>query len=185
VSEEIFVIQALTTGKDGFPYDEIVDIAVCRVDLDKSEYQTVYHNVIYYDPKKLGKQKLDYLSGTGGPFAEEIYAGDPEKKVSEDVRSIIEGKNIAAFDARQEFGRYMTCDPWDITYRSSVMPSVSSKMPVSLKCKDPSDGPTTIRKAYRRLLRNDPACVGVGRRAVHLAQMTSELMIHMRSKGKY
>ncbi|MDR1954780.1 MAG: hypothetical protein LBP82_02360 [Candidatus Methanoplasma sp.] len=185
MTEEIFVIQALSTGPDGFPYDEIVDIAVCGVDLDKSEYRTVYHNVVSYDPKRLGKKKLDYLSGIGGPFAEEIYAGDPERKVAEEISLIIDGKSIAAFDARQEFGRYMTCDPWDITYRSSVMPSVSSKMPISLKCRDPSDEPVTIRKAYIRLLRNDPAHIGTGRRAIHLAQMTSELMIYMRSKGKY
>jgi len=185
VSEEIFVIQALPTGPDGFPYDEIVDIAVCCVDLDRSEYLTVYHNVIYYDPKQLGKKKLDYLFGIGGLSAEEIYAGDPERKVADETAQIIDGKNIASFDGKQEFGRYMTFDPWDITYRSTVMPSVSSKMPVSLKCRFPSDEPVTIRKAYKRLLRNDPACIGTGRRAIHLAQMTSELMIYMRSKGKY
>lgn len=185
MSDEIFVVQALSTGPDGYPYDEIVDIAVCRVDLENEEYQTVYHNVIFYDPKVLGKKKLDYLSSTGGPYAEEIYAGDPEKKVAEEISKIIDGKEISAFDVKQEFGRYMICDPWDITYRSSVMPSVSSRMPISLKCKTPSDEPITIRKAYRRLLRNDPACVGNGRRAIHLAQMTSELMLYMRAKGKY
>jgi hypothetical protein len=185
VSEEIFIIQALPTGPDGYPYDEIVDIGICEVDLERNEYKLVYYNVIYYDPKHLGKRKLDYLSGIGGISAEEIYAGEPEKKVAEDVLKIIGGKNIAAFDSKQEFGRYMTFDPWDITYRSTVMPSVSSKMPVSLKCRTPSDEPLTIRKAYRRLLKNDPASVGAGRRAVHLAQMTSELMIHMRAKGKY
>jgi hypothetical protein len=58
-------------------------------------------------------------------------------------------------------------------------------MPISLKCSTPSDEPVTIRKAYRRLLKNDPASIGSGRRATHLALMTSELMIHMRSKGKY
>ncbi|MCL2148100.1 MAG: hypothetical protein FWH47_02025 [Methanomassiliicoccaceae archaeon] len=185
MSDEIFVVQALATGPDGFPYDEIADLAICRVDLDRGEYRTVYHNVIYYDPKRLGKKKLDYLLGICGLSAEEIYAGDPEEKVAEDVASIIDGKDIAAFDGKQEFGRYMTFDPWDITYRSSVMPSVSSKMPISLKCRSPADEPVTIRKAYRRLLKGDPACVGTGRRAIHLAQMTSELMIYMRGKGKY
>ncbi|MDR1690822.1 MAG: hypothetical protein LBR42_03120 [Candidatus Methanoplasma sp.] len=185
MSDEIFVIQAIPSGQDGFPYDEIVDIAVCKVDLGTNEYSTVYHNVIYYDPKQLGKKKLDYLSGKGGLFAEEIYAGEPEKKVAEEVMAMIEGKQVAAFDSKQEFGRYMSFDPWNITYKCTVMPSVSAKMPISLKCSTPSDEPVTIRKAYKRLLRNDPACVGAGRRAVHLALMTSELMIHMRGKGKY
>ncbi len=185
MSEEIFVIQAITTGPDGCPYDEIVDIAVCMVDLSSNTYETVYHNVVYYDPKKLGKAKLDYISGIGGLYAEEIYAGDPERKVADDIMEIIEEKNIAAFDDKQEFGRYMSFDPWNITLRTTVMPSVSAKMPISLKCRTPADEPITIRKAYRRLLRNDPAAVGTGRRAIHLAQMTSELMIHMSGKGKY
>ena len=185
MSEEIFVIQALPTGPDGFPYDEIVDIAVCMVDLETSTYQTVYHNVIFYDPKALGKKKLDYLSGIGGIYAEEVYAGDPERKVAEEVMRLIKGKDIAAYDDRQEFGRYMTFSPWGITHETTIMPSVSAKMPISLKSRSPSDEPVTIRKAYRRLLRNDPASVGTGRRALHLAQMTSELMIYMRGKGKY
>ena len=185
MSDEIFVIQVLPTGPDGYPYDEIADIAICLVDLESSTYRTIYHNVVCYDPKQLGKKKLDYLSGIGGLYAEELYAGDPANKVAEEVSAIIEGNSIAAYDSKQEFGRYMTFSPWGITHRTTIMPSVSAKMPISLKCKYPSDEPVTIRKAYRRLLKNDPACVGTGRRAMHLAQMTSELMIHMRGKGKY
>ena len=185
MSDEVYVIQAISTGPDGYPYDEIAEIAVSRVDLDNNAYKMEYHNLIFYDPRHLGKRKLDYLSSIGGISPEEVYAGDPERKVAEDVLNIINEKCIASFDSRQEFGRYMSFDPWNITFRSTVMPSISSKMPISLKCSTPSDEPITIRKAYRRLLKNDPASVGSGRRAIHLAQMASELMIHMRAKGKY
>ena len=185
MSDEIYVIQAIPSGPDGYPYDEIVDIAICCVNLDNSEFRTVYHNVVCYDPKSLGKKKLDYLAGIGGLFAEEIYAGDPENKVAQEVLEIIKGKNITSFDVKQEFGRYMTCNPWDITLLASVMPSVSARMPISLKCKDPSDEPLTIRKAYRRLCKGDPASVGTGRRAIHLAQMSSQILVHMHEKGKY
>ncbi|AIZ56561.1 hypothetical protein Mpt1_c06760 [Candidatus Methanoplasma termitum] len=185
MADDIFVIQALPTGPDGYPYDEIADIAICKVDLKSGTYQTVYHNIISYDPKQLGKKKLDYLAAVGKIYAEDLYAGDPEKKVTGEVSQMIEGNNVAAYDGKHEFGRYMTYGNWGLTHRTSIMPSVSAKMPISLKCRFPSDEPITIRKAYRRLLRNDPACIGTGRRAIHLAQMTSELMIHMRGKGKY
>jgi len=185
VSDDIFVIQALATGPDGYPYDEIADIAICKVDLVSGTYETVYHNLIFYDPKHLGKKKLDYLAAVGKIYAEELYAGDPEKKVIEDVSKIINGQNIAAYDGKQEFGRYMSYGEWGITHKTTIMPSVSAKMPISLKCRFPSDEPLTIRKAYRRLLKNDPAQIGLGRRAIHLAQMSSELMIYMRGKGKY
>jgi hypothetical protein len=185
VADEILVIQILPTGPDGYPYDEIADIAICAVDLESGTYRTVYQNIISYDPKHLGKKKLDYLAGIGKIYTEDLYAGDPEKKVTEEVSAIIEGNNIAAYDGKQEFGRYMTYGEWGLTPRTTIMPSVSAKMPISLKCRFPSDEPLTIRKAYRRLLKNDPAGIGTGRRAVHLALMASELMIHMRGKGKY
>jgi len=185
VSDDIFVIQALATGPDGYPYDEIADIAICRVDLESKTYRTVYHNLIFYDPKLLGKKKLDYLAAVGKIYAEELYAGDPEQKVIEEVFKIINGQNISAYDTKQEFGRYMSYGEWGITHMTTIMPSVSAKMPISLKCRFPSDEPVTIRKAYKRLLKNDPAEIGLGRRAIHLAQMTSELMIYMRNKGKY
>ena len=183
--DEVYVIQAIPSGPNGYPYDEIIDIAVCRVDLIGYEIESLYQNIVCYDPKTLGKKKLDYLAGTGNIHAEEIYAGDPEKKVAEEILDIIKGKNITSFDVKQEFGRYMTCTPWDITLLATVVPSISARMPISLKCKDPSDVPMTIRKAYRRLYRNDPMGVGTGRRAEHLAKMASQLAIHMREKGKF
>jgi hypothetical protein len=185
MSEKVFVIQAIASGPEGYPYDEIVDVAVCSVDLDRGDFDTVYHNVVFYDPKALGKRKLDYLSEVAGLFAEEIYAGDPEEKVASEVMKIITGGNVACFEAKQEFGRYMSSFPWDMTLRAAIMPSVSAKLPISLKARTPSEAPKAIVKAYRKLLPNDPACVGRGRRAMHLAQMTSQLMIELRSRGKY
>lgn len=185
MADDIFVIEVLPTGPDGYPYDEIADIAVCSVDLETGTYQTVYSNLISYDPRQLGKTKLDYLAGIGKIYAEDLYGGDPEEKVTEEVFKIIEGNNVASYDGKQEFGRYMTYGEWGLTPRTTVMPSISAKMPISLKCRFPSDEPMTIRKAYRRLLKHDPAQIGTGKRAIDLALMSSELMIHMRGKGKY
>lgn len=185
MADRIFVIEALSSGPDGYPYDEIVDIAVCSVDPEANDFDTVYHNTVYRDPKDLGKAKLDYISERHGIFAEEIYAGDPENKVAAEIMDIIYGQNVTSYDIRQTFTKYMVCDPWDITFRTTIMPSVSARQPISLRCKDPSDEPDIIRKAYRRTFRNDPAGVGRGKRAIDLAQMTSCLLLELRSRGKY
>ncbi|MDR0523779.1 MAG: hypothetical protein LBG62_05105 [Candidatus Methanoplasma sp.] len=185
MSGRVFVVQAVASGPDGYPYDEIVDIAVCSVDPSAGDFDTVYSGAISYEPRRLGKRKLDYLEEVAGICAGDLYGGDPEAEVAGEVMKTISGGSIACFDARQEFGRYMTCDPWDITMRAEVMPSVSSRLPVSLKPRDPSDEPMAIRKAYSKLLPHDPACVGRGRRAVHLAQMTSQILIDLRARGKY
>ncbi len=181
----IYVIQTLTSGSHGYPYDEIVEIGICSVDLEAMSYELVYSNTVGYDPKVLGKTKLDYLSEKHRFYAGDLYAGEPEKKVADEVMDLIYGKDLACYEAKHVFSRYMTCDPWDITGKAYILPSISARMPISLKCKDPSDEPDIIRKAYRRLLKNDPAGVRNGRRAADLAKMSACVMIHMREKGKY
>jgi len=185
MSDDIYVVQTLTTGPDGYPYDEIIEVAICRADIDAMTFETVYNNIVCFDPKDLGKKKLDYLTENFKMEVGEIYNGLPEPQVAKEVLDIIKGKDVACYDVRQEFGRYMICAPWDITYETSIMPSISARMPISLRCKTPDDEPEIIRKAYRRLLKKDPANVGRGRRAVDLAAMSCELMFEMRRKGKY
>ena len=185
MADKVYVVETLTSGPDGYPYDEIIDIGICAVDLENKDFETVYNSMVYYDPKNLGKKKLDYISENFNVYAEELYGGEPEKKVAEEVLSIIKGKTVACYDIRQEFGKYMICAPWDITYETSIMPGISLRMPISLRCKLPEDEPFIIRKAYKRLLPGDPANVGRNRRAVDLAAMASALMIELRAKGKY
>jgi hypothetical protein len=79
----------------------------------------------------------------------------------------------------------MACAPWDITCMAEIMPSISAKMPISLRCKSPEDEPQIIYKAYHRLCKENPASVGRGRRATDLAKMSAYLLFHMHGKGKY
>ncbi len=182
---ELYVVQTITTGPNGYPYDEIIDIGICKVDLEAMEFECIYSNLVFYDPKELGKSKLDYLSENFGLMPEMIYSGESEEKISKEVLEIIKGNDVACYDIRQEFGRYMVCAPWDITHETTIMPSISSRMPISLKCKDPSDEAQVIMKAYHKLMRHDPADVGKSRRAEDLAKMATCLMFHMRNRGKY
>jgi hypothetical protein len=185
MNDRVHIIQAVATGPHGFPYDEIAEIAVCRADPVGRGSELVYEGLIAYDPKRLGKPKLDFLSETAGITAEMLYMGTPEDEVTGEVMDLIEGGSIACYDVRQEFGRYMTCAPWEITHRTTVMPSISARMPISLRCKHPQDEPDIIRKAYRRLIRDGDPSLRNGRRAGQLAMMSAALMFHMIDKGKY
>lgn len=184
MTDDIFVVQILTSGPNGYPYDDIAEIAVCSVNLTDEKVELLYEQVVSIEPKNLGRSKLEYLFKRFGISAEELASGEPASAVSKEVLDIIKGHTVACFDARQ-FSRYMTCSPWDLTFRTTVMSSVSTKMPISLRCKDPADEPDIIRKAYRRTFRNDPARVGRGRQAGHLAMMTSYVAIDMRKRGKF
>lgn len=185
MADLIYVVQILSTGSHGYPYDEIAEIGISAVDPEAKTFKAVYRNTVFRDPKTLGKEKMDYLAENHRMTAEDLSGGEPEEKVSAEVLEIIRGRKVACYETKQVFGRYMAGAPWDITYKTSVMPSISAKMPISLRCKDPSEEPDIIRKAYGRLLKNDPAGVRRSRRAGDLALMSACLMIHMMEKGKY
>lgn len=185
MSDDVYVVQTATSGPDGYPYDEIIEVGICKANLETKEWEPILSKTVYIDPKELGKGKLDYLTSNYGIVPAHIYDGEPEDDVAAEVLSIIKGKDVACYDVKQEFGRYMICKPWDVTYQTHIMPSISARMPISLKCKVPSDEAQIIRKAYRRLMKDDPAHVGREHHAIDLAKMSVFLMFHMRDKGKY
>ncbi|MDD2626079.1 MAG: hypothetical protein WCQ63_00645 [Methanomethylophilus sp.] len=184
MSDRIFVIETITDGEAGFPYDEILSIGVCSVDVDAGDFDSVYHANIYYDPRHLGRSKLDYAEARGLKIAE-IYDGIPEVQAAKELKGVIRGQYVTSYDIRQEFTKYLVNDPWDVTLETHIMPSVMIRQSISLRCKTPGDEPGIIVKAYRRTFRNDPANVGRDRSALALAQMTAQLLLDLRARGKY
>lgn len=184
MGDKIYVVETISDGSEGFPYDEILSIGVCAVDLDAGDFESVYDAYIQVEPKYVGKPKLDYAEKQGLEVAQ-LYNGTPLEIVAKDFRAIVKDKFVTSYDIRQEFTKYLTNDPWDITFESHIMPSISSRQPISLRCKYPEEEPEIIRKAYRRMFKNDPANVGRDRSALALAQMASQIAIELRSRGKY
>jgi len=184
MTDRIFVIETIADGAHGFPYDEILSLGVCSVDLDQGDYDSVYDAVIAYDPKEIGKPKLDYAEMRGLKVIS-LYGGIPEQQAAAELMAIIKGQYVTSYDIRQEFNKYLTNDPWDVTFLTHIMPSISARQPISLRCHDPEDEPDVIVKAYRRTFRDDPAHVGRDRSALALAQMAAELMISLHERGKY
>ena len=184
MSDRILVIETITDGAMGYPYDEILSIGICSVDADAGEFESVYDAVVAVEPKYVGKTKLDYAESKGLDVPS-LYSGVPLEDIVKEFKKIVKGNYVTSYDIRQEFGRYLTRDPWDVTLETHVMPSIMSRQPISLKCKYPEDEADTIRKAYRRMFRNDPANVGRGKGALELSQMASQILIDLRSRGKY
>lgn len=183
--ERIYVVETITSGAQGYPYDEVLAIGVCAVDLETGDFDSVYDAVIQKEPKYLGKVKLDYAEAHGLNVAQ-LYTGIPEAQVAKEFKEVIRGKYVTSYDIRQEFTRYLTNAPWDITLEATIMPSISNRQPISFRCKDPEDEPDIICKAYRRMFkRQDPANVGRNRGALELAQMASCIMMNLRGRGKY
>lgn len=185
MSDRIFVVETITSGAQGYPYDEVLSIGVCSVDLEKGDFDSVYDAVIRKEPKYLGKAKLDYAEARGLNVSE-LYTGVPEAQVAKEFKELIKGRYVTSYDIRQEFQRYFTNNPWDITLEAHIMPSIMARQPISFRCKVPEDEPDIIVKAYRKMFRKtDPANVGKGRGALELAQMASQIMLNLYEREKY
>ncbi len=184
MSDPIFVVESISDGSEGYPYDEILSIAVCKVDLDAGDFDTVFDGTVLAEPKHIGKPKLDYAESKGLNVPD-LYMGTPVKELAEGFKKVVKGGYVTSYDIRQQFTKYLCNDPWDVTLEVSIMPSIMNRQPVSFKCHRPEEEPDIIVKAYRKIFRNDPLGAGSARGAIELAQMASMIAINLRSRGKY
>ena len=182
---EIYVVEVNADGDKGYPDDMVVEIAICRVDTDTMTFDSVYHELIQNDPLDMGKSSLDILTDNAGIDARELYLGTPSDEVIADVRRILEGKDTACFDLKETFMKFLINEPWDLTGVVTVMPAVSIRVPPKDKAGADKTLQERIRHSYFRLCPEDPAGIGEGRRALDLAQMTSQMILTLRKNGMY
>lgn len=180
--DDVYVVELTTTGPSGFPKDDIAEVAVCRMDADGMDFSTVYNDGIALDPRDLGKDALDWLQSGYGMDPEELYAGSPKERVVDRVQGILYGRECSAYNVNNVFGRYLCFEPWDMTGNATLLPSISLRLPPDMK------GPAgeehlQIRRAYDALCPDDPAEVGDGRRAIHMAQMATCVLMVLRRRG--
>ncbi len=185
MGEKIYVVESISDGAQGFPYDQILSIGVCAVDLDTGDFDSVYHAVLAIEPKYLGKARLDYAEAHGLDVSL-LYDGVPVDEAVSKFKKVIKDQYVTSYDIRQEFSKYLINAPWDITLEAHILSSIMTRQPISFRCKYPEDEPDIIVKAYRKMFRGkDPANVGKGRGALELAQMASQIMINLYERDKY
>lgn len=185
MSDRIFVVETISDGAEGHPYDEVLSIGVCSVDLESGDVQQVYGAVIKKDTKTLGKIKLDYAESHGLDVSL-LHEGLPEEQVVREFKEIIRGAYVTSYDIRQEFTKYLENTPWNITLEAKILPSIMNRQPISFRCKSPEDEPDIIRKAYNKMFkRKDPAGLGKDGSAIALATMASHILINLYGREKY
>lgn len=182
---DMYVIEVNADGDKGYPDNIVVEVGVCRVDLDRMDFDSIYNDIILLDPLNMGKTSLDWLTDTAGIDVRELYMGSPQEEIVSKVREILRGNEVACFDIGETFGRFLLFEPWDFTKEMTIMSSVSSRMPRNASPILKTNLQERIGYAYSKLCPDDPADVGDGRRALQLAQMTSEIMIRLRKSGLY
>ena len=184
MSEPVYVIQSIYDGAQGAPYDEILSIAVCRVDLEAGTIDVVLDGTVKADTRSVGKVKLDYAEARGLNVPS-LFEGTPLPELAESLRDVVKGCRVTSYDTEQQFSKYLLNDPWNLTTLVTVLPPISGRQPISLRCKRPEDETDRIVKAYKKAYRNDPLQIGKARGAVQLARMSSKVMLSLYERGKY
>lgn len=180
--DEVYVVEVATTGVNGCPRDRVAEIAVCKV--SGRDFETVYFETLALDPLDLGKESLDYMSETFGIEPESLYAGIEEDAAVSAIQKIIFGKYCTSYTVGNVFGRYLSFEPWDATRNVTLLPALSARLPQEFKGA-PWEEPIRLAEAYRAFCPDDPAQVGEGRRAIHLAQMASSVLLDLKDRGMY
>lgn len=182
--DDVYVVEIAATGPAGVPKDAVAEIAVCRVLADGSDFETLYHDGVALDPLDLGKASLDYMEGSYGILPEDLYAGSDIGRVVSDFRDVAFGRECTSYNVGNVFGKHLSFEPWDATGNLTLLPSISVRLPGELRG-PPEEEHLQIRRAYEALCPGDPACVGDGMRAIHLAQMASSVLMALRAAGRY
>lgn len=186
MAENLFVIQVISTGQDGYPKDGVAEVGIASVDLDSGEIRSVYQNRIRHEPGSLDGSKTEYLEKNSCIKVSDLAGADPADLVVKEVKEILKGGTVTSFDVANVFYRYMIPEPWDLTFEVSVMPSVSSRLPYSLRCREPFEENKTILKAYFSLYGDDATLCSEGSAtALDLALMTARIICGLRWQGKY
>ena len=113
---DIYVIDIETTGLDGWQRNHVVEISIMKANLTKQKIEQVYHNLIHYDITKWDeKTKNAWIFKKGIIKLDEIQSAKKDiKEVSNEVRKILTGKFISAYNNNFDFDKFLLHEPWNI-----------------------------------------------------------------------
>jgi len=118
---DIYVLDIETTGLEGSPKDLVVEIAIMRANVVKQKITQVYHSIIHYDTSTWNDNLLNsWIFRKGVLSVDEIQNAEKElPTVVEEVRQILSGKFVTAYNNAFDFDKFLKQDPWNISKEST------------------------------------------------------------------
>lgn len=189
---EVYVLDTETTGLKGYPYDVIIDIAVCKVDLDAGSVEPVYSSVVGYDTSKWNEYRRNAWIFENTDMTLDMVDSAPRAKdVVVEVRKMLRGRKVTSYNTEYDMGKFLYHEPWNMkglfTECTDIMKAAT---PV---CKEPSQyyerqyKYPRLDRAYELIVDGDPAGIrGVQEhRAMSDAKVASHIMIQLFRDGDY
>lgn len=118
---DIYVLDIETTGLDGSPKDLVVEISIMRANVLKQKIIQVYNSVIHYDTNKWDDNlRNSWIFRKGVLTVEEIQNAEKDLPTAiEEVKKILSGKFIAAYNNAFDFDKFLNQEPWNINLEST------------------------------------------------------------------
>ena len=118
---DIYVLDIETTGLDGSPKDLVVEISIMRANVLKQKVIQVYNSVIHYDTSKWDDNlRNSWIFRKGVLTVEEIQNAEKDLPTAiEEVKKILSGKFIAAYNNAFDFDKFLNQEPWNINLEST------------------------------------------------------------------
>jgi len=174
--DEVYIVEAAFTGERGFPQERTVEVAVCRMHADGTDFDTLYQSFVHADPMDIGKGALDYLLDNYGITADALYIAPDEEIVAKELLSKIKDKECTSFHVNRTFGQFLCFEPWDLTGEVYLFVSISSRLPAEVA--------SDVVEAYQKMFPDNPMGV-VGKTAMDRCLMSTAIMMRLRQNGLF
>ncbi len=190
--DEIFVLDTETTGLFGAPKDVVVDVGITKVSLRKGTVEDAYSSVLGYDVDEWDDYRRNAWIFQNTDMTLEMVSEAPNAmKVIEDVRRLLRGKTVTAYNIGYDFGKFLYHEPWNLAGTFKPCPDIM--LAAKDVCKLPSQyygreyRYPKLDYAYETIVKGDPANIHgkQDHRALSDARMASYLMIQMFRDGTY
>lgn len=184
--DEIYVLDTETTGLEGAPKDLVVDIGITKVSLRSGIVEDVYSSVLGYDVDQWDDYHRNaWIFENTDMTLDMVADAPPAMKVIEDVRRILRGKTVTAYNIAYDMDKFLYHEPWNLRGTFTLCNDIMiAAMDV---CKLPSQyygrqyRYPKLDYAYSHIVEGDPANIHgqQNHRALSDAQMASYVMIQM------
>ena len=189
---EIYVIDTETTGLERS--DLVVEVGICKVNTADCSVKDVYSSVVGYDVSKWDKPKKNaWIFSNSDLKLDDVKNAKKYIEVVNDIKGILFGKNVTAYNISFDFGKFLQYDPWNLTksgirLRGCLMLAADyiDEIPRSIENDDFRSWPK-LDVAYSVLCPDDPADIKGEQthRALSDARMASHILLKMTEMGYY
>jgi DNA polymerase-3 subunit epsilon len=188
--KEVFVLDTETTGLTGAPFDKVVDIAICKVDLDDGIVTEVYSSVVGHDVSLWNDTLRNAWIFENTDMTLEMVSEAPsEETVIKEVTEILRGSNVTSFNRAFDFDKFLFKEPWSL--RGKFIPVRCIMLASVNVCKLPGEFEEykwpKLGEAYDIIVKDDPAGLnGIqSHRALSDALAASYILLELYRSGNY